>query len=216
MEVTLAYDNDNTLDEVRTTSDIAIEKLASIDNLEYLASTVGETSITDTSITTKIRLQMDYKKIKTKDCLEDIRKNDSSIPNLYSTILSYQITKAVDEDSSDKDRREQGQNDTDEQRKSKALDRSGTEDEHNDGTDDRRDIGVQDRGKRALEAAGYSRRYHSVRAARRLDFFDPLEDDDVRVDSHTYTQDNAGDTVKGKFDPRNDSEEQNKKFGIDE
>ena len=74
VEVTLAYDNDKTLDEVRTTSDIAIEKLASIDNLEYLASTVGETSITDTSITTKIRLQMDYKKIKTKDCLEDIRK----------------------------------------------------------------------------------------------------------------------------------------------
>ena len=32
--------------------------------------------------------------------LEDLRKKDSSIPNLYNVILSYQITKTVEEDSS--------------------------------------------------------------------------------------------------------------------
>ncbi len=32
--------------------------------------------------------------------LEDLRKKDSSIPNLYSIILSYQITKAAEEDAS--------------------------------------------------------------------------------------------------------------------
>ena len=82
VEVTLAYDNDKTLDEVKTTSDLVLDKLSSLDNLEFLSSTVGEKALTDTSLTTKIRLQFDYKKVHTKDVLDDIRFKISEVDGI--------------------------------------------------------------------------------------------------------------------------------------
>ena len=40
-----------------------------------------------------------HQKYSYQTILEDIRKRDSSIPNLYNVVLSYQITKTVEEDS---------------------------------------------------------------------------------------------------------------------
>ena len=82
VEINLSYDNDKTLEEVRNISNEALNKLASLDNLQYIASTVGEASITDTTLSTKIRIQMDYKKQKTKDCLDIIRNKLNEIDGI--------------------------------------------------------------------------------------------------------------------------------------
>ena len=82
VEINLSYDNDKTLDEVRNISNQALDKLSSIDNIEFMSSTVGEASITDTSLSTKIRIQMDYKKQKTKDRLDEIRNKLSEVEGI--------------------------------------------------------------------------------------------------------------------------------------
>ena len=74
VEVDLSYDNDKTLEEVRGISDVALNKLSSLENLEFISATVGEESITDTSLSTKIRIQLDHKKQKTSDRLDEIRR----------------------------------------------------------------------------------------------------------------------------------------------
>ena len=82
VEVNLSYDNDKTLEEVRNISNVALNKLSNLDNLEYISATIGEAGLTDTSLSTKIRLQLDYKKKKTRDCLDDIRKLLDSVDGI--------------------------------------------------------------------------------------------------------------------------------------
>ena len=82
VEVNLSYDNDKSLEEVKDISNAVLEKLSSLDYIEYMASTVGEASITDTTLSTKIRIQMDYKKQKTKDRLDSIRSKISEVDGI--------------------------------------------------------------------------------------------------------------------------------------
>ena len=91
VEVNLSYDNDKTLEEVRGISDVALNKLSNLENLEFISATIGEASITDTSLSTKIRLQLDHKKQKTKDRLDEIRQ-------IFNTVDGIKNAKVIEID----------------------------------------------------------------------------------------------------------------------
>ena len=49
-------------------------------------------------ISTNTLSLLKHQKYPYQKLLEDLRKKDSSLPNLYSTVLSYQITKTAEKD----------------------------------------------------------------------------------------------------------------------
>ena len=82
VEVTLTYDNSRKIDEIKDSTDLVCDKISSIDNVSYIASSIGGKNLMNSSRNSKIRIQLDTKKVKTKDVINTIRQKCNEVEGI--------------------------------------------------------------------------------------------------------------------------------------
>ena len=101
----------------------------------------------------------------------------------------------LDQQARDEDGAEERGDDTDDQRRGEALNRTVAEDEQHDTRDDRRQVTVDD-GRIGLRETVLDGQRKTLAAAKLL--LDTFVDDHVRIDGHTHRQHDTRDTRKGQ------------------
>ena len=107
----------------------------------------------------------------------------------------------LDQQTRDEDGAEERGDDTDDERRGEALNRTVTEDEEHDTGDDRRQVTVDDRRVGLRETVLDGQR-EALASAELL--LDALVDDDVGIDGHTHRQHDTRNTRKGQHGTERD------------